>query len=124
MRSEKLRNATQLQFESIKNFEMLRSAVRAEESEMKLAASTHYLPMRAQYKGEKVEDEEGDSKLDRIMKKLAEMESEIKDLKQQKAKKPFYDRRRSNYPDQNQQKPKPECPKAEQAKTEEKTSGN
>ena len=58
------------------------------------------------------------------MKKLAEMDSEIKDLKQQKPKKPFYDRRRPYYPDQNQQKPKPEYPKAEQAKTEEKKLGN
>ena len=124
LRSEKLRNATRLQFESIKNFEMLRSAVRAEESEMKRAAATQYQPMRAQYKGDKIEDEEEDSKLDRIMKKLAEMDSEIKDLKQQKPKKPFYDRRRPYYPNQNQQKPTPEDPKTEQAKTEEKKSGN
>ena len=57
LRIEKLRNATRLQFESIKNFEMLRSAVRAEDNEMKRAAATQYQPMRAQYKGEKIEDE-------------------------------------------------------------------
>ena len=58
------------------------------------------------------------------MKKLTDMDCEIKDLKQQKPKKPFYDRRRPYYPNQNQQKPTAEDPKTEQAKTEEKKSGN
>ena len=40
LRSEKLKNATRVQFECITKFEMLRSAVRAEENEIKQASST------------------------------------------------------------------------------------
>ena len=61
------------------------------------------------------------------MKKLAEMDSEIKELKQQQPKRPWYDRRRPyypNYPDQNQPTPKPGESKTEQANTRVKQSGN
>lgn len=75
LRSEKLKNATRVQFECITKFEMLRSAVRAEENEIKRASGTQCQPMRAQSRTEKIEDKKQDSKLDRIMKKLAEMDS-------------------------------------------------
>ena len=106
---------------------MLRSAVRAEENEINRASGTQCQLMRVQSRTEKIEDEEQDSKLNRIIKKLAEMDSEIKELKQQQPKIPWCDRRRPyypNYPDQNQPTPKPRESKTEQANTGVKQSGN
>ena len=39
LRNERLKNATRVKFESIKSFELLRRAVRAEENEMKVATN-------------------------------------------------------------------------------------
>ena len=125
LRSEKLKNASRLQFETIKSFEMLRSAVRAEEKEMKRTAAAQYQPVKVQYKEENTDISKEDSKLDTIMHKLAEMDSEIKELKsQQQSRRPWYDRRRPNYPDEHQQKQTSEDSSSGQAKNEQKKSGN
>ena len=72
LRSERLKNATRVKYESLKSFEQLRKAVRAEENEMKLATNIAQQQARTQIKSEKTEtvQEEKEDKLDLILKRV------------------------------------------------------
>ena len=83
LRSDRLKNATRVQFECITNFDMLRSAVRAEENEMARSMNPQHQSMSAKNKEEKNTDKE-DSKFSSIMKKLSEMDKQLKELQEQK----------------------------------------
>ena len=75
-RSERLKNATRVKYESLKSFEQLRKAVRAEENEMKLATNIAQQQARTQIKSEKTEtvQEEKEDKLDLILKRIEALE--------------------------------------------------
>ena len=78
LRSERLKNATRVKYESLKSFEQLRKAVRAEESEMKLATNIAQQQAKAQPKAEKTEkvqeDTDREDKLDLILKRIEALE--------------------------------------------------
>ncbi|MEW8316225.1 MAG: hypothetical protein AB2658_14515 [Candidatus Thiodiazotropha endolucinida] len=76
LRSERLKNATRVKYESLKSFEQLRKAVRAEENEMKLATNIAQQQAKTQPKSEKatVVEEEKENKLDVILKRIEALE--------------------------------------------------
>ena len=81
LKSERLKNATRVHFYSIENFEKLRSAVRAEENEMKLNANPQCQPMRTQnkeliqiLKRQEKEMQEKEEKIRRMEKEMDEKE--------------------------------------------------
>ena len=131
LRSERLKNATRVQFYSIENFEKLRSAVRAEENEMKLNANPQCQPMRTQNKEQKETSEE-DTKFNKIMKRLADMDSEIKELRQQQQERPKQEgatrgrpyHRYPRRPYQNRRGGRSHEPVREEGNTETQQSGN
>ena len=79
LRSERLKNATRVQYENLKSFEQLRKAVRAEENEMKLTTNIAQQQAKPQPKVEKTEkvqeDTEREDKLDLILKRIEALES-------------------------------------------------
>ena len=74
LRSEKLKNATRVKFETIKIFEELRKAVRAEEYEMSLSSTV-------QVKSTVTLDSQTDTKLDLVLRKIETLERDIVELK-------------------------------------------
>ena len=70
LRSERLKNATRMKFETIDSFELLRRAVRAEENEMKVATNLQ----QQQLKQQKKEEEPKEDKLDMIIKRIEALE--------------------------------------------------
>lgn len=77
LKSEKLKNATRVYFETTKDFENLRREVRAEEHEMKLAATG------VQHRPVNVQDQKEDSKLDLLMKKINDLEKQMQQMNNQ-----------------------------------------
>ena len=67
-----------MKYESLKSFEQLRKAVRAEESEMKLTTNIAQQQAKAQQKAEKTEkvqeDTDREDKLDMILKRIEALE--------------------------------------------------
>lgn len=81
LRSEKLKNATRIYYETADDFEMLRREVRAEEHEIKLATGT------AQHRPVQAQDQRDESKFDSMMKKITELERQMKEMNNQGRKK-------------------------------------
>ena len=74
LRSERLKNATRVKYETIESFELLRKAVRAEENEMKLTSNISQQLWRPQKRPE----DTGDDKLDIILKRIEALEKGIR----------------------------------------------
>ena len=70
LRIERLKNATRIKYETIESFELLRTAVRAEENEMKLTSNISQQQWRPQKRSENT----GDDKLDLILKRIEALE--------------------------------------------------
>lgn len=77
LKSEKLKNATRVYFETTYDFENLRREVRAEEHEMKLAATG------VQHRPVNVQDQTEDSKLDLLVKKINDLEKQMQQMNNQ-----------------------------------------
>lgn len=115
LRSEKLKNATRVHFESISNFELLRRAVRAEEYEIKVNTGIQHQPTRTEVKCEEKDKEE--SKMDALINRLASLEKEMKEIRKNRGfnyqkrfqyNQPKQDDKRLQYnqPKQDETKPK------------------
>ena len=94
LRSDRLKNATRVHYESITKFEMLRRAVREEEHELKISSGIQHQSTTI-YKEEKKTAEE--SQMNILLKKMASLEEQIKELN-----KPWW-KRKQNKPDSRQQ---------------------
>lgn len=103
LRSDKLKNATRVHFESISNFELLRRAVRAEEYEIKVNTGIQHQPTKTEIKNE--EKDSKDIKMDTLLSRLESLEKEMKDIRKNRGF--IYQRRfQYNQPKQEQTKPK------------------
>lgn len=103
LRSDKLKNATRVHFESISNFELLRRAVRAEEYEIKVNTGIQHQPTKTEIKNE--EKDSKDIKIDTLLSRLESLEKEMKDIRKNRGF--IYQRRfQYNQPKQEQTKPK------------------
>ena len=94
LRSDRLKNATRVHYESITKFEMLRRAVREEEHELKISSGIQHQSTTT-HKEEKKTAEE--SQMNILLKKMASLEEQIKELN-----KPWW-KRKQNKPDSRQQ---------------------
>lgn len=94
LRSDRLKNATRVHYESITNFELLRRAVRAEEHEMKISTGIKQQQMKVDTtkENEKVED----TKSDQILARLESLEKQMKYANKGRNRYQFKPRR-SNY---------------------------
>ena len=72
LRSEKLKNATRVDNNTISSFELLRRDVRAEENEMKKTDGAQHQPIKVG--NQVIERTEKDSKLDAVLERLASLE--------------------------------------------------
>ncbi|MEW8545549.1 MAG: hypothetical protein AB2693_18670, partial [Candidatus Thiodiazotropha sp.] len=81
LRSERLKNATRTKFETLKNFEDLRKAVRAEEHEMKVSSGVQHQPIRSEE--QKTEANKDDDKLSMLLAKLNSLEQQMKEIQRQ-----------------------------------------
>ena len=73
LRSERLKNATRVKYESAENFEYLRRAVRAEEDKMKRATNV----AQQQFKSQVKSGDSSDDKLDLVLRRLEALEKSI-----------------------------------------------
>ena len=78
LRNERLKNATRTKFETLKNFEDLRKAVRAEEHEMKVSSGVQHQPMRSEE--QKKFENKDDDKLNMLLAKLNTLEQQMKQI--------------------------------------------
>lgn len=76
LRSEKLKNATRVHYNTISSFELLRREVRREENEMKKTPGVQFQPLKAGSQQE--ENKEDSSDKDAILARLAELERMLK----------------------------------------------
>ena len=120
LRSERLKNATRVKYESLKSFEQLRKAVRAEENEMKLATNIAQQQARTQIKSEKTEtvQEEKEDKLDLILKRIEALERGRNRGGYRGGYRGRYNQRRGQYQNQGNRQPE----KKEQNLTKEEKS--
>ena len=81
LRNERLKNATRTKFETLKNFEDLRKAVRAEEHEMKVSSGVQHQPMRSEE--QKKFENKDDDKLNMLLAKLNTLEQQMKQIQRQ-----------------------------------------
>ena len=81
LRSDRLKNATRIHYETLTSFEGLRRKVRAEEYEMKIASGVQHQPMKTEKKGDReartVEDE---SVLEQLLARITSLEKEVKQI--------------------------------------------
>lgn len=77
LRSDRLKNATRIHFETTSSFELLRRQIRAEEYEMKVNSGIHYNPVHAEGKDEA---KESDSKMDILLLRLSSLEKQMKEI--------------------------------------------
>ncbi|MEW8545075.1 MAG: hypothetical protein AB2693_16240, partial [Candidatus Thiodiazotropha sp.] len=111
LRSDRLKNATRVHYESITNFELLRRAVRAEEHEMKISTGVRQQQMKADISQEKEEVE--DSKTDKILARLESLEKQMKYANRGRYR--YQYRSRDNYSRQDEKQQEKEKPKTDTA---------
>ena len=110
LRSERLKNATRVKFETIESFELLRRAVRAEENEMKVATNLQ----QQQLKQQKKEEEPKEDKLDMIIKRIEALEkgrnkgswNANQTQNRQNNKQPYYGKNKNTKFDKKDEAPK------------------
>ena len=110
LRSERLKNATRVKFETIESFELLRRAVRAEENEMKVATNLQ----QHQLKQQKKEEEPKEDKLDMIIKRIEALEkgrnkggwNANQTQNRQNNKQPYYGKNKNTKFDKKDEAPK------------------
>ena len=93
LRSEKLRLATRTDFQSIKNFDLLRKKVRAEEYEMKVSTGVQQQAIHTERKVDITDTP--DSKMDLLLQRLSSLENQMKEMNKRR-------QGRFNYRPQNQ----------------------
>ena len=116
LRSDKLKNATRVHFESISNFELLRRAVRAEEYEIKVNTGIQHQPTRTEVKCEEKDKE--DSKMDALINRLASLEKEMKEIRKNRGFN-YQKRYQYNQPKQDEKRPQYNQPKLDETKPKE-----
>ena len=97
LRSDRLRNATRVHFESVSNFELLRRAVRAEEHQMNLYSGIKQQQLKAEAKS--VESKEEDSKYNQLLSRISTLEKQLKNTEKQR----WYGRNRYTPQNKNQE---------------------
>lgn len=102
LRSDRLKNATRVHFESISNFELLRRAVRAEEHEMKITTGIKQQQMKVDSTNEGNKDEE--SKLDLLLSRLTTLEKQLKYANRSRSRRQNRNRPRNEEENQTERK--------------------
>ena len=81
LRSDRLKNATRIHYETLTSFEGLRRKVRAEEYEMKIASGVQHQPMKTEKKGDREERTvEDESVLEQLLTRITSLEKEVKQI--------------------------------------------
>lgn len=93
LRSDRLKNATRVHFESITNFEMLRRAVREEEHEIKISTGLQHQATTTKSYTEKNIQEDA-TKMNILLDKITALENQMKEINQRK--KPWWQRKQEN----------------------------
>ena len=78
LRSDRLKNATRIHYETATSFEILRKKVRAEEYEMKVASGVQHQPTQVDSKGGKQIEKE--STMERLLIRLTSLEKQMKQM--------------------------------------------
>lgn len=79
LRSDRLKTATRIHYETMSSFELLRKKVRAEEYEMKVSSGVQHQPTRAETKSK--EEEESTPKMSILLDRLSSLEKQMKEMK-------------------------------------------
>ena len=79
LRSDRLKTATRIHYETMSSFELLRKKVRAEEYEMKVSSGVQHQPTRAESKCE--DREESTPKMNILLDRLSALEKQMKEMK-------------------------------------------
>lgn len=79
LRSDRLKTATRIHYETMSSFELLRKKVRAEEYEMKVSSGIQHQPTRAENKYEEKEDPT--AKMNVLLDRLSSLEKQMKEMK-------------------------------------------